>query len=448
MAYDAQQSGDIRATLALSQSEASNGTSRILNLPDGRQVVVPVPAGIQNGHEVRVEGQGQQSAYGGRGALILTIAIAPAESYGSQPFPNVGTDFPTEMSMVPPPPPISSGANYPAFNQDGVYTNYPPQGQRPGYADTTTPAYAAPRPQQYIAPQPQYPPPPEQRRRGLSPWLLILIIVLVLLLIGGSGLLYYTSVYEPNQIHAQATSTAVSQVTGTAQSNAATMTAATGTAVSLAQATATAEAQGTQQAQATVTALQAIYTSATSGTPTVSDPLSQQDSYNWEVDTKTGGGGCAFTNGIYDASMPQAGYFSSCYAQASNYSNFAFQVQMTILKGDRGGIIFRADPTNNKFYQFRIGQDGTYDLFLYVDNNGNHARSLIAGNSSAIHTGLNQANKLAVVAKNANLYFYANSQYIGSVSDSSYGSGEIGVFADDHTNPTEVAFSNLQVWKL
>ena len=58
MAYDAQQSGDIRATLALSQSEASNGTSRILNLPDGRQVVVPVPAGIRDGQEVRLEGQG------------------------------------------------------------------------------------------------------------------------------------------------------------------------------------------------------------------------------------------------------------------------------------------------------------------------------------------------------------------------------------------------------
>ncbi len=92
--------------------------------------------------------------------------------------------------------------------------------------------------------------------------------------------------------------------------------------------------------------------------------------------------------------------------------------------------------------------DGAYDLFLYVDNNGSHARSLIAGNSSAMHTGLNQANKLAVIARNANLYFYVNQQYIASVSDSSYGSGQIGLFADNHTNPTEVAFSNLQVWTL
>jgi len=448
MAYDGQQSGDIRATLALSQSEAINGTSRTLSLPGGRQVVVPVPAGIRDGQELRLEGQGQPSAYGGRGALILTISFSPSESYGSQPFPNPGTDYPTEMSFTPPPPPqASSSPKYPSINQDGIYTNYPSQGQRPPiYADQAIPAYAAP-PPQYVAPQPQYSPPP-QRRRRLSPLLVVLLIVLVLLIIGGSGLLYYTNVYQPNQLHAQATATADSQVTGTAQANATANAGATGTAVSQAQATATVQAQGTQQAQATATALQTIYTAATSGTPALSDPLSQQDSNNWEVDTKNGGGACAFTNGIYDANMPQAGFFASCFAQSSNFSNFAFQVQMNILKGDRGGIIFRAAPASNKFYLFRIGQDGAYDLFLYVDSNGSHARSLIAGNSAAIHTGLNQNNKLAVIARGANLYFYANSQYIASVSDSTFGSGQIGLFADDHTNPTEVAFNNLQVWTL
>jgi hypothetical protein len=278
--------------------------------------------------------------------------------------------------------------------------------------------------------------------------LIVVIVVLLLLIIGGSGLIYYTSVYQPNQIHAQATATAVSQVTGTAQSNATAMAGATGTAVVQANATATAFAQGTAQANATATALQNIYTTATNGTPTLNDPLSQQDSSNWEVDTKNGGGGCAFTNGAFHASMPQAGFFASCFAQASHYSNFAFQVQMNILKGDRGGIIFRADSTNFKFYLFRVGQDGSYNLFLYVDNNGNHARSLVQGNTSAMHTGQNQNNTVAVVARNANLYLYVNQQYIASVNDNTFGSGQIGLFADDQKNPTEVAFSNLKIWTL
>lgn len=448
MAYDGQQSGDIRATLALSRAEAVNGTSRTLNLPGGRQVVVPVPAGISDGQEIRLEGQGQPTSYGGRGALILTIALAPSESYGTPPFPNPGTDFPTEMVPLPPPPPqVASSPNYPSIQQNGVFTNYPAQEQRPFNAAPTVPSYA--QTPSYPAQQPQPPFPVAQpQRRKRSPLLIVLIVVLLLLIIGGSGFLYYTSVYQPNQIHAQATATAVSQVTGTAQSNATAMAGATGTAVAQANATATAFAQSTAQANATATALQNIYTSATSGTPTLNDPLSQQDSNNWEVDTKNGGGGCAFTNGAFHASMPQAGFFASCFAQASNYSNFAFQVQMNILKGDRGGIIFRADSANFKFYLFRVGQDGSYNLFLYVDNNGSHARSLIQGNTSAIHTGQNQNNTVAVVARNANLYLYVNQLYIASVSDNTFGSGQIGLFAEDQKNPTEVAFSNLKIWTL
>ncbi len=411
-------------------------------------MVVPVPAGINDGQEIRLEGQGQPTNYGGRGALILTIALAPSESYGSQPFPNPGTDFPTEMMPLPPPPPQStSSPNYPSIQHYSVYTNYPTPNQQSINAAQTTPSYD----QSPSYPAQQSPPlfpvaQPQRRRR--SPLLIVMLVVLLLLIIGGSGLIYYTAVYQPNQIHVQATATAVSQVTGTAQSNATAMAGATGTAIAQTNATATALAQSTAQANATATALQNIYTSATSGTPALNDLLSQQDSLNWEVDTKNGGGGCAFTNGAFHASMPQVGFFASCFAQASNYSNFAFQVQMNILKGDRGGIIFRADSANFKFYLFRLAQDGSYNLFLYVDNNGSHARSLLQGNTSAMHTGQNQNNTVAVVARNANIYLYVNQQYIASISDNTFASGQIGIFADDQKNPTEVAFSKLEIWTL
>src|SRR5258708_24077106 len=111
----------------------------------------------------------------------------------------------------------------------------------------------------------------------------------------------------------------------------------------------TAVAQATYQAEATVTALTGIYTQATSGTPTINDPMAQQDTNQWELDNKTGGGSCAFSNGSYHASMPQAGFFAPCYAQNSSFNNFSFQVQMTILKGDLGGLIFRSD-CSSKFY--------------------------------------------------------------------------------------------------
>jgi len=278
--------------------------------------------------------------------------------------------------------------------------------------------------------------------------MVILFIVLVLLIIGGSGLILYTAVIQPNQLHAQATATAQANVTGTAQANATGTAQAAATATTEANATATAQAQATAHVQATATALQAIFNQATSGTPVLNDPLNQQDANNWEVDNKTGGGGCAFTGGSYHASMPQAGFFASCYAQNSNFSNFAFQVQMTILKGDRGGIIFRSDSAGTKFYLLRFDQNGTYNFFVYSGNSGSNAKNLLEGSAPSFHTGANQANQIAVVARGSNIYLYVNQQYLTSLTDSTYSSGSIAVFAEDHTNSTEVAFSNAQVWKL
>ncbi|MGH2494362.1 MAG: DnaJ C-terminal domain-containing protein, partial [Ktedonobacteraceae bacterium] len=51
--------GEMRATLALSQSEARTGSSRTLNLPGGRQITVSIPAGVYDGQELRVAGQGE-----------------------------------------------------------------------------------------------------------------------------------------------------------------------------------------------------------------------------------------------------------------------------------------------------------------------------------------------------------------------------------------------------
>src|SRR6266853_1692739 len=183
-----------------------------------------------------------------------------------------------------------------------------------------------------------------RQRRGLA----ILLIVLALLIIGGSGLILYTTVIQPNRIHAEATSTALAKVTETAHANATRTARAAATAHVEASATAIIQTQAKAKTAVTATSLQVIYTQATSGTPALDDALSHQDLYQWEEDNKAGGGGCAFTAGSYHASMLQAGFFSSCHARATDFSDFAFQVQMNILKGDRGGIIFRSDGSTWK----------------------------------------------------------------------------------------------------
>jgi serine/threonine protein kinase/streptogramin lyase len=74
---------DLRAVLAISPAEAQTGTSRTLTLPGGRQVSVPVPAGVRDGQIVRLEDQDEASPAGGTGALILTIQIIGAEAPAS-----------------------------------------------------------------------------------------------------------------------------------------------------------------------------------------------------------------------------------------------------------------------------------------------------------------------------------------------------------------------------
>jgi len=311
---------------------------------------------------------------------------------------------------APPPSGQGSSGSYPP-------PQYPPQ--QPGAAPNP---YSYPNPPS--VPPPAYnqagtysptPPPPTTPRRSSTGRILIVALVILVVLAGIAA-----AIYIP--LH--------------------------NTQIANTNATATAQAQATAQVQATATALQAIFNQATSGTPVLNDPLSQQDANNWEVDNKTGGGGCAFTGGSYHASMPQAGFFASCYAQNSNFSNFAFQVQMTILKGDRGGIIFRSDSAATKFYLLRFDQNGTYNLFVYSGNSGSNAKNLLEGSAPSFHTGANRANQIAIVARGSNIYLYVNQQYLTSLTDSTYSSGSIAVFAEDHTNSTEVAFSNAQVWNL
>ncbi|MFL5663419.1 MAG: serine/threonine protein kinase, partial [Ktedonobacteraceae bacterium] len=67
---------DIYAALAISEVEAGNGTTRALTLPGGRRVRVSVPAGIQDGQIIRLEGQGEQSEPDGpMSALVLVITV-------------------------------------------------------------------------------------------------------------------------------------------------------------------------------------------------------------------------------------------------------------------------------------------------------------------------------------------------------------------------------------
>ena len=69
---------DVTATATVSLIDAVKGARVEVFLPTGRTMEVKIPAGIEDGKQIRLRGQGQPSHYGGEtGDAIVTVRIAP-----------------------------------------------------------------------------------------------------------------------------------------------------------------------------------------------------------------------------------------------------------------------------------------------------------------------------------------------------------------------------------
>ena len=182
------------------------------------------------------------------------------------------------------------------------------------------------------------------------------------------------------------------------------------------------------------------------GTLAFVDPLSQES--QWSSLSSSGtGGACQFTGGAFHVREQQKDYFMNCPASGI-FSNFTFEVQLTVTRGDCGGMTFR-DGGSGHFYYFHICQNGSYRVSKYISNSGSDAKTLISSSSSVFHTGLGQQNKIAVVADGGTMTFYVNERRIAQVQDSSYTSGSVGLIADARDeNTTDVAYTNAKLWTL
>ena len=291
-------------------------------------------------------------------------------------------------------------------------SSYAGSGQHPyapsnPYAESEQHPYAPSNP--YTAPPP--PPPPRRLSAGKT----VLLIVLVLLIVGAGGALYLRTAPPASQAQPHPSPTTQAQ-----------------------QVTATPSAQTPQ----------ALYAQITQTTPALDDPLLMNGTNNWTETTSAGGkSSCTFSGGVYHAIAPQKNTYMLCIAQATNFADLAYQVQMTIVKGEFGGMVFRADGSQTKYYSFFIDRYRNYTLITSVDNTGNRDYVLRKGTSTFIRTGLNQPNLLTIIARGSSIYLYINQQYITSASDTAYRAGQIGVFGGNNTQaPADVVFSHARVW--
>jgi eukaryotic-like serine/threonine-protein kinase len=402
-------SGDLSATLAISRAEAETGANRTLTLPGGRRVSVSIPAHAYDGQILRLQGLGEPSYEGGsRGALILMLSVKETDA--------------TQL----PPTSDNRDKTVPASNPNLIREAALPlsssnSGRMASGAGVSSFASNAPEAQ-----------PPITSRRGVATGTAILLVGLALLvLIASLGFFYFQSVNRPVVTNTDATSTTLAQdatslaVTATAQTN---ITTATGQSI-----TPTATTPNTNPYP------------PPGATLVLNDSLSNNNNgYNWETQPDAGGA-CQFTGGAFQVNETQLTTTEYCPAYNTSFGgNFVYEVQMTIVQGDLGGLIIR-DDTHQKSYYYRWRQDGSYNL-VYYDTSPKPKGPLIAGQSSAFNTGYNQTNLIAVVVQGGNFQLYVNDHFVDSVSVGIYGQGYIGLFASDYGDPTEVVYSNVKVW--
>lgn len=137
-------------------------------------------------------------------------------------------------------------------------------------------------------------------------------------------------------------------------------------------------------------------------------------------------------------------------AHGHDFKDFGYEVKMTITRGSGfnvgGGIIFRSESFGIKLYALTIRIDRYYTLYRHIDESGFNTLLLAGGVCPAVHRGLNQTNRIAVVAKKNNFEIYANEQYVTSFVDEAYKEGKVGVFSYCGGTLTEAVFNDAKVW--
>ncbi|MPZ58780.1 MAG: DnaJ domain-containing protein [Rhizobiales bacterium] len=69
--------GDISVAVTITLPEAAKGTARRVHLPTGKDVDVKFPAGLSEGQQIRLKGQGLPGSSGRPGAAMIAVSIAP-----------------------------------------------------------------------------------------------------------------------------------------------------------------------------------------------------------------------------------------------------------------------------------------------------------------------------------------------------------------------------------
>jgi DnaJ-class molecular chaperone len=68
---------DVAAAITITLAEAASGVTKRVRLPTGKKVEVKIPAGLSDGQQIRLKGQGLPGSGGAVGDAMITVKVAP-----------------------------------------------------------------------------------------------------------------------------------------------------------------------------------------------------------------------------------------------------------------------------------------------------------------------------------------------------------------------------------
>jgi serine/threonine protein kinase len=170
---------------------------------------------------------------------------------------------------------------------------------------------------------------------------------------------------------------------------------------------------------------------------------SSDEDFEATGDTSSGGS-CQYASNDFEVSQSQPYQFYFCNAYQS-FDNFVFEVQMTSVQGDCGGMVIEYDSSSGHGYLLEICPDTQrYILTRYAGPQATDATFLIGGTSSSISNSA--TNTLAIVVNNGAITIYVNQQMVDSVNDNTYTSGLIGLVASASSSQTTATYTNARMW--
>jgi hypothetical protein len=168
------------------------------------------------------------------------------------------------------------------------------------------------------------------------------------------------------------------------------------------------------------------------GTLIYQDALDGSTKSQWTDDSN-----CFFGSGGYHIN---AGFI--CYAPSDKVGDAVTTVSTKQVSGPITyfyGLVVRRVSKGN-YYEFEVDANGKWRFGKVV--NGTSTDIVGQTASTAIKTGLNQANTLSVQAQGSHFVFSVNGTQIGSADDSTFTTGDTGLIGNDGI---EVVFSSLSI---